>query len=247
MIRRYSNFCKHNERYIKYFEEIFNIEPKDAELLYGPESGDKPQSEWKRFQEDITEYEKRENALNIPHKNIIFQNQSRIVVFLFDEDKPIVYANLKKFNDGLVTTSIVKSKNSTIKNLGLTIYESIVNDLGLPIYSDMQQTDASRTKIWGRLYQKYPNRIVAYNLKTGKISKIVNKGGNDFQPFVDDIPVYNSKEGIKVNTHGEEDPNNQIIDWKPFTGYDPLVGNDYETMSKMFLENNLYLLKFLIA
>lgn len=232
MIKRWEEF----NRDIKPLTEIFNIEQGEAQAMFIDEE---PSSEWRNQQED-NESKKDENLLHLPLKNIIFQDKTQLKLFLFDKvDKPIVYARFDKFEDGLQSKIIVKSKSANIPNLGLMIYESIVNDLNLPIYSDNQQTDASKKKIWAKLFQKYPQRVIAYNKRTKKESKITNST-SEFNPVVNNDPVYNNKKDTKVNSHGENHPDNKLVDW-PTGGINPLTPFFIEDM---FQEKNLYLLKF---
>lgn len=234
MIKRWHQF-NNRQRNIKPLYEIFNIEKEEANSMFTDES---PLFQWQRHQEDNS-YQKDENLLNIPYKNVILENKSEFNLFLFDADKPIVYANFKKFRDGLQSKLIVKSKSSNIPNLGPLVYEAISKDLKLPIYSDIQQTLASKEKIWAKLFQKYPARIVAYNIRTEKQSKITNQS-SQFNPMVDNNPIYVNKAETKVNSHGENHPDNQLVDWP--TGIDPLSPIFIEDM---FLEKDLYLIKFL--
>ena len=228
------------------FTEIFNIKPEHATGMFSDD--EEPSHHWKYNQEKYQEYKKEENILKIPYKNIIFSNTEGKDIFLFNkEDKPIAYASFENFNDGLQTKLVVKSKNTDIRNLGIMLYEAIVNDLKLPIYSDYQQTEASRKKIWFELFKKYPERVVAYNIKTQKISKITNPKDNEFDPQLDNNPIYSDKKGVKINTWGEDHPDNQVIDWEPGQGTDPFMRPDINFLSKFFQEKNLNLLKFLPA
>lgn len=230
----------------KEFNEIFNIQSNEANNLFIDEQ---PESEWEKYQESVEKNntnQEKENLLKIPHKNIVIFQDSYVKVFLFDGDKAVVFAEFHKFNDGLQSKLIVKSKSSNISNLGVMLYEAIANDLKLPIYSDIRQTEASKRKIWFKLFQKYPERVFAYNIKTKKISKIINDKDDEFEPQVDNNPIYGDKyKGVKINTWGEEHPENQVIDWEP-GGIDPFVSTNFP-LDIMFQEKNLYLLKFIPA
>lgn len=240
-------------KYLKRFNDIEEVsqsitEVFELDVVDGMFTDEQPLSHWNQIQDDLlhlTIKPKREdNLLKIPYKNVIFKTEDKLNVFLFNkDDKPIVFAEFKKFNDGLQSKYIVKSKNANAPNLGLLIYNSVVDDLRIPIYSDIEQTNSSRINIWFKLFKKYPDRIVAYNMKTKKISKVTNIG-NDFNPQVDNNPVYGSKKNIKINTHGEQDPNNQVVDWSP-GGIDPFGPGFELAIDKFFQEKNLYLLKFL--
>jgi hypothetical protein len=224
--------------------EIFNIEPKDAANIFSTDED--PTSAWNQIQDELKNYKQQEDILKIPYKNITLQGSNSTNIFLFKDNKPIVYAHFNKFNDGLQSKYITKSKSANISNLGVMLYEAVVNNLKLPVYSDLQQTEASKKGIWSKLFQKYPERVVAYNIKTKKISKMTNPKDNEFEPQVDNNPIYGNKyKGVKINTWGEEHPDNQVVDWEP-GGIDVFSSSDFP-LDKVFQEKNLYLLKFLPA
>jgi hypothetical protein len=96
----------------------------------------------------------------------VFEIHNGYRVFVLDNDTPILYLALPKFLDGLQSAAVAVEPMARGKGLAQKIYLAISDQFKLPIYSDLTQTDASRNGIWGKLLNKYPDRIVGYDQKT---------------------------------------------------------------------------------
>jgi hypothetical protein len=84
------------------------------------------------------------------------------------DGNPALYLGLSKFLDGYRSETVATEIAGRGKGLAQKAYLNASDILGVPIYSDMTQTDASRLGIWDKLIQQYPDRIVGYDQKTNK-------------------------------------------------------------------------------
>ena len=144
--------------------EIFNIGPlNDVHLATGI----------KRFYNDVKKYVNDKQAKKITPLNIdipteVYDLGDQIVVFVIDQEGPLFYIELKKFLDGFKSSLVGSELRARGKKLGFKIYTGVSDTYGKPIYSDTQQTDDSKIRIWQKLQQTYPDRIVGYDQKTGE-------------------------------------------------------------------------------
>jgi hypothetical protein len=141
-------------------------------------------------------------------KSPILYNDNNVIVFKANEDllryiilqngDPVLYIGLSKFLDGYKSGTVATEIAGRGKGLAQQAYLNASDILGVPIYSDTTQTDASRLGIWDKLIQQYPNRIVGYDQKTNKDLPL---------SMSDKGPIVNQNQPIYVN---KKDTNKSI-------------------------------------
>ena len=114
----------------------------------------------------------------VEKKSPVLYRDSNVIIFKANEDllryiilqdgNPVLYIGLSKFLDGYKSGTVATEIAGRGKGLAQKAYLNASDILGVPIYSDTTQTDASRLGIWDKLIQQYPDRIVGYDQKTNK-------------------------------------------------------------------------------
>jgi hypothetical protein len=114
----------------------------------------------------------------VEKKSPVLYRDSNVIIFKANEDllryiilqdgNPVLYIGLSKFLDGYKSGTVATEIAGRGKGLAQKAYLNASDILGVPIYSDTTQTDASRLGIWNKLIQQYPDRIVGYDQKTNK-------------------------------------------------------------------------------
>jgi hypothetical protein len=143
-----------------------------------------------------------EKKLPVVHKDknvIIFKSNEDLLRYIILQDgNPVLYIGFSKFLDGYKSGAVAVEIQGRGKGLAQKAYINASDILGVPIYSDSTQTDASRLGIWDKLIQQYPDRIVGYDQKTNKNLplSVGDKGPivNQNQPiYVDRNPIDTKK------------------------------------------------------
>jgi len=143
-----------------------------------------------------------EKKLPVVHKDknvIIFKSNEDLLRYIILQDgNPVLYIGFSKFLDGYKSGAVATEIQGRGKGLAQKAYINASDILGVPIYSDSTQTDASRLGIWDKLIQQYPDRIVGYDQKTNKNLplSVGDKGPivNQNQPiYVDRNPIDTKK------------------------------------------------------
>lgn len=131
--------------------------------------------------------------MKIDIKNRIFTMPSdgwghgeMIMIFVFDQDKPIMYLCLANEFDGLSVKSLFIESQARGKMLALKVYLAVSDHFKKAIYSDETQTAASRNGVWQKLLSAFPNRVVGYDQRAKK-----------------DLPLGKSAVGPVVNNNQE--------------------------------------------
>jgi hypothetical protein len=140
-------------------------------------------------------------------KSPILYNDNNVIIFKANEDllryiilqngDPVLYIGLSKFLDGYKSGTVATEIAGRGKGLAQQAYLNASDILGVPIYSDTTQTDASRLGIWDKLIQQYPNRIVGYDQKTNKDLPL---------SMSDKGPIVNQNQPIYVNKKDTNKP-----------------------------------------
>jgi hypothetical protein len=113
--------------------------------------------------------EKKSPVLYRDDNVIIFKsNEDLLRYIILQNGNPVLYIGLSKFLDGYKSGTVATEIVGRGKGLAQKAYLNASDILGVPIYSDTTQTDASRLGIWDKLIQQYPDRIVGYDQKTNK-------------------------------------------------------------------------------
>ena len=107
----------------------------------------------------------------------------------------MLYIGLSKFLDGYKSGTVATEVAGRGKGLAQKAYLNVSDILGVPIYSDTTQTDASRLGIWDKLIQQYPERIVGYDQKTNKNLPL---------SMTDKGPVVNQNQPIYVDRNKKD-------------------------------------------
>jgi len=113
--------------------------------------------------------EKKSPVLYRDDNVIIFKsNEDLLRYIILQNGNPVLYIGFSKFLDGYKSGTVATEIVGRGKGLAQKAYLNASDILGVPIYSDTTQTDASRLGIWDKLIQQYPDRIVGYDQKTNK-------------------------------------------------------------------------------
>jgi len=145
--------------------------------------------------------EKKSPILYKDNNVIIFKASEDLLRYIILQDGvPVLYLGLSKFLDGYKSGAVATEIAGRGKGLAQKAYLSASDILGVPIYSDTTQTDASRRGIWDKLIQQYPDRIVGYDQKTNK---------NLLLSLTDKGPTVNQNQPIYVDRN-EKDTNKPI-------------------------------------
>jgi hypothetical protein len=143
-----------------------------------------------------------EKKLPVVHKDknvtIFKSNEDLLRYIILQDGNPVLYIGFSKFLDGYKSGAVATEIQGRGKGLAQKAYINASDILGVPIYSDSTQTDASRLGIWDKLIQQYPDRIVGYDQKTNKNLplSVGDKGPivNQNQPiYVDRNPIDTKK------------------------------------------------------
>lgn len=79
--------------------------------------------------------------------------------------EPIMLVQMVEFQDGYQIENVRIDPAYRGKSLALKAYVAISDWTGGPLYSGPNQTQDSAAAIWAKLFQMYPNRVVAYDQK----------------------------------------------------------------------------------
>ena len=141
----------------------------------------------------------------VEKKSPVLYRDSNVIIFKANEDllryiilqdgNPVLYIGLSKFLDGYKSGTVATEVAGRGKGLAQKAYLNVSDILGVPIYSDTTQTDASRLGIWDKLIQQYPERIVGYDQKTNKNLPL---------SMTDKGPVVNQNQPIYVDRNKKD-------------------------------------------
>ena len=141
----------------------------------------------------------------VEKKSPVLYRDSNVIIFKANEDllryiilqdgNPVLYIGLSKFLDGYKSGTVATEAAGRGKGLAQKAYLNVSDILGVPIYSDTTQTDASRLGIWDKLIQQYPERIVGYDQKTNKNLPL---------SMTDKGPVVNQNQPIYVDRNKKD-------------------------------------------
>jgi hypothetical protein len=143
----------------------------------------------------------------VEKKSPVFYRDNNVIIFKFNEyllryiilqdGNPVLYIGLSRFLDGYKSGTVATEIEGRGKGLAQKAYLNASDILGVPIYSDTTQTDASRLGIWDKLIQQYPDRIVGYDQKTNKDLPL---------SMSDKGPIVNQNQPIYVNNKDTNKP-----------------------------------------
>ena len=118
----------------------------------------------------------------------MYDNGHTISIFIVENEQPIFLLNLKQLADGYSTVNVVSHSQHRGKGFAIPIYLAVSKHFGDPLYSFGSQSSAGN-RIWEKLYQQYPNRIKAVNVKTNQeldVDEVLND--NNFETRIKLLP-----------------------------------------------------------
>jgi len=112
----------------------------------------------------------------------VYKFPDHLKIFVMNGGKPVVYLALATFKDGFKVNVVNAELEVKGKGLAIQLYKAVTSSTNKPIYSDSTQTAASKHAIWNKLIQQFPNKVVAYDQRTGE-----------------DLPITMTKQGPAIN------------------------------------------------
>ena len=131
----------------------------------------------------------------------IYNNGHTISIFIVENEQPIFLLNLKQLADGFSTVNVVSHSQHRGKGFAIPIYLAVSKKFGDPLYSFGSQSSAGN-RIWEKLYQQYPNRIKAVNVKTNQeldVDEVLND--NNFETRIKLLPESVQEDVVGMNPH----------------------------------------------
>jgi len=142
----------------------------------------------------------------------MYNNGHTISIFLVENKQPVFLLNIQRLADGYSTINVVAHSQHRGKALSIPLYLAVSKRFGKPLYSFGSQSVAGN-RIWEKLYQQYPNRVKAVNVKTNQeldVESVLND--NNFETRLKLLPE-SVQEGdvIQGNFPNNKTPKDNIV------------------------------------